>query len=161
MRKEREQLVPEARKEGLVVQQMTDEVLVYDQKRHRAHCLNQTAALVWKHCDGRKTVSEVAEALSRQAGKRVGEEVVRLAVDELAKSQLLEGSGARKWRGAEGMSRREMMKRAGLAAAVGLPVVTSVIAPRAAQAATCRVSGASCGTSSQCCSQVCTGGVCA
>ena len=161
MRKEREQLVPEARKEGLVVQQMTDEVLVYDQKRHRAHCLNQTAALVWKHCDGKKTVAAVAEALSRQAGKRVGEEVVRLAVDELAKSQLLEAGGARRWRGAEGVSRREMMKRAGLAAAVGLPIVTSVIAPKAAQAATCRVSGAGCGTSSQCCSGVCTGGVCA
>ena len=140
---------------------MTDEVLVYDQKRHRAHCLNQTAALVWKHCDGKKTVRDVAEALSKQAGKRVGEEVVRLAVDELAKSQLLEASGARKWRGVEGMSRREMMKRAGIAAAVAVPVVSSVIAPKAAQAGTCRVSGASCGTSSQCCLQVCTGGVCA
>ena len=161
MRKEREQLVPEARKEGLVVQEMSEEVLVYDQKRHRAHCLNRTAALVWKQCDGKSTEAEVADEMSKQAGKRVGEDVVRLAVDELAKSQLLEGSGARRWRGAEGVSRREMMKRAGLAAAVGLPVVTSVIAPKAAQAATCRVSGAGCGTSSQCCSGVCTGGVCA
>ena len=140
---------------------MTDEVLVYDQKRHRAHCLNHTAALVWKHCDGKKSVAEVAEAMSRQAGKRVGEDVVRLALDELAKSRLLEESGARKWRGGEGMSRREMMKRAGLAAAVALPVVTSVIAPKAAQAATCRVSGAACGTGAQCCSGVCSGGVCA
>jgi PII-like signaling protein len=161
MRKEREQLVPEARKEGLVVQQMTDEVLVYDQKRHRAHCLNQTAALVWKHCDGKKTVAAVADEMSKQAGKRVGEEVVRLAVDELAKSQLLEASGARRWRGAEGVSRREMMKRAGIAAAVALPIVTSVVAPKAAQAATCRVSGAACTTSAQCCSQVCNAGTCA
>jgi hypothetical protein len=161
MRKEREQLVPEARKEGLVVQQMTDEVLVYDQKRHRAHCLNQTAALVWKHCDGKKTVKAVADEMSKQAGKRVGEEVVRLAVDELAKSQLLEGSGARRWRGAEGVSRREMMKRAGIAAAVALPIVTSVVAPKAAQAATCRVSGAACTTSAQCCSGLCNAGVCA
>jgi PII-like signaling protein len=161
MRKEREQLVPEARREGLVVQQMADEVLVYDQKRHKAHCLNHTAALVWKHCDGNRTVAAVAEALSKQAGKRVGEDVVRLAVDELAKSQLLEAGGAKRWRGVEGVSRREMMKRAGLAAAVALPVVTSVVAPKAAQAATCRISGAACTTSAQCCSGVCTGGVCA
>ena len=39
---------PVARKSGLVVQEMPDEVLVYDLNSNKAHCLNQTAASVWK-----------------------------------------------------------------------------------------------------------------
>jgi hypothetical protein len=160
MRREKEQLVPEARREGLVVQQMSDEVLVYDQQRHKAHCLNQTAALVWRHCDGKTTVAGVAEALSKQSGVKVEEGLVMLALQQLAKSKLVAGD-AGKWSGGGQVSRREMIKAAGLAAAIGLPVVTSVVAPKATQAATCRASGAGCTTSAQCCSGVCTGGVCA
>ena len=40
---------PRARTEGLVVTELPDELLVYDLERHRAHCLNPTAALVFKH----------------------------------------------------------------------------------------------------------------
>jgi hypothetical protein len=160
MKRERGQVVPEARKEGLVVQHLSEEVLVYDQQRHKAHCLNETAALVWMRCDGKTTVSSIAKDLSKRTGARVGEEVVWLALDQLGKSRLLEGAAV-KGGAAEGVSRRDMMKRAGLAAAVALPVVTSVVAPKAVQAATCRPSGQSCGTSSQCCSGVCAGMVCA
>ena len=160
MRKEREQSLPEARKEGLIVQRMQEEVLIYDQDRHKAHCLNRTAALVWERCDGQTTVARIAEKLSKQTGEKVEEELAWLAVEELAKSRLLEvGSGARVVSG--GMSRREMMKRAGVAAAIGLPVVTSIVAPKATQAATCRTSGQACTTSSQCCTGVCNAGTCA
>ena len=31
---------------------LDDELLVYDARTHRGHCLNQTAAAVWKACDG-------------------------------------------------------------------------------------------------------------
>ncbi len=47
-----EQARPLARKADLVTKEVADEVLVYDLKSHKAHCLNQTAALVWKYCDG-------------------------------------------------------------------------------------------------------------
>jgi hypothetical protein len=156
MRKEREQSLPEARKEGLVVQHLSDEVLVYDQQRHKAHCLNETAALIWMRCDGKTTVASMAQELSKQTGTRVGEDVVWLALDQLGKSRLLQGSG----KAAGGVSRREMMKRAGLAATIALPVVTSIIAPSAVQAATCRASGAGCTASAQCCSGVCSGTTC-
>ena len=92
MRKEREQSLPEARKEGLVVQHLSDEVLVYDQQRHKAHCLNETAALIWMRCDGKTTVASMAQELSKQTGTRVGEEVVWLALDQLGRSRLLQGA---------------------------------------------------------------------
>ena len=160
MKRERGQVVPEARKEGLVVQHLSDEVLVYDQQRHKAHCLNETAALIWMRCDGKTTVSSMAQDLSKQTGTRVGEEVVWLALDQLGKSSLLQATAMRS-KAAGGMSRREMMKRAGLAAAVAVPVVTSIVAPKAVQAATCLPSGSPCTSSAQCCSpSLCSGGLC-
>jgi Coenzyme PQQ synthesis protein D (PqqD) len=160
MKRERGQVVPEARKEGLVVQHLSEEVLVYDQQRHKAHCLNETAALVWMRCDGKTSVSSIAEELSRRTGARVGEEVVWLAIDQLGKSRLLEARGVRGG-ATQGVSRREMMKRAGLAAAVAVPVVTSIMAPEAIQAATCLPSGSMCTSSAQCCApSLCSGGVC-
>ena len=53
---------PDKRTNGLVVTELQDEVLVYDLERHRAHCLNPTAAFVFRRCDGRTSVRELARA---------------------------------------------------------------------------------------------------
>ena len=58
--------LPRMREQGLVVDDLPDEVLVYDLDRHQAHCLNRTAALVWRHCDGQTTVKEIARPRSRR-----------------------------------------------------------------------------------------------
>jgi hypothetical protein len=158
MKNKREQKVPEARTEGLVVQHLTDEVLVYDQDRHKAHCLNHTAALVWKQCDGRSSVKEIASKLSLEVDREVEAEVVWLAVEQLSKTHLLK---ERVGMSREGASRREVMRRIGIGAAVALPVVTSIVAPKATQAANCRLAGAACTASAQCCSGVCNAGTCA
>ncbi|MFP5261143.1 MAG: PqqD family protein [Blastocatellia bacterium] len=161
MKNRREQAVPEARSEGLVVQHLTDELLVYDQDRHKAHCLNHTAALVWRHCDGKNTAADIARKLSRDAKAEVEAEVVWLALDQLSRTRLLKqkvsSDGA-------GVSRREVMRRIGIGAAVALPLVTSIVAPKASQAANCRPSGAACTAAAQCCSGLCPGapsGTCA
>ena len=41
-------LLPRAHTDGLVIKELPNETLVYDLKTDEAHCLNQTAALVWK-----------------------------------------------------------------------------------------------------------------
>ena len=43
---------PTARKNGSVMQEMPDEILIYDLDTNKAHCLNETSALVWKACNG-------------------------------------------------------------------------------------------------------------
>jgi hypothetical protein len=159
MKNKREQKVPEARREGLVVQHLTDEVLVYDQDRHKAHCLNHTAALVWERCDGRSTITEIASKLSLETRTEVEQEVVWLAVEQLSKTHLLKGRAVSEL-GDAGVSRREVMRRIGIGAAVALPMVTSIVAPKATEAANCRTSGQSCGNSAQCCSGVCNSGTC-
>lgn len=157
MKREREQLMPEARSEGLVVQELSGEMLVYDRRRHKAHCLNQTAALVWKHCDGKTTVEQTARALERESKAPVSEDVVWLGVEQLSKTHLLRDGAPRH---KSGLTRREVLRRAGLAAVIALPVVTSIVAPKAVDAVTCKGAGAACTASAECCSGLCSGNMC-
>src|SRR5215813_6909943 len=158
--KTREESVPRARRDGLLVKELPDELLVYDLFRQKAHCLNRTAALVWNQCDGETTVEQLVLLLGKESNAPVDREVVWMAFDQLSKAHLLQGR-ARTWPGASRISRRELIRRAGAAAAIALPIVSSIVVPDAVQAATCRPSNASCTSPAQCCSQLCNAGHCA
>lgn len=151
---------PLARERALIVEELKDETLVYDLESHRAHCLNRSAALIWKHCDGRRSIAEITHRLKRELHAGVDEETVRYALDKLAKYHLLETSEGRPLvaRKKAMLTRREMVRRLGLAAAVALPLVTTIVAPTPAQAATCLPNGSSCTASADCCSGLCSGG---
>lgn len=151
---------PKARAEGLVVRELAEEVLVYDLDTHKAVCLNGSAAAVWKLCDGRRTAADIRRSLEKQAGGPVPEELVWLALEQLGKDKLLDARVARPTEFA-GISRREMIRRVGLATAIALPVIASIVAPTAADAASCLPQGAACQESAQCCSGLnCIGDVC-
>ena len=151
---------PLARKEGLVIQELPDEVLVYDLDRDRAHCLNETAAFVWQRCDGRTTTGDIARSLATKVNSPVDEKVVWFAIDQLKRNHLMTNTPVAPQLVA-GMNRREMVRALGLAAVIAVPVVTSIMAPTPAQAATCLASGQPCTTSPQCCSGLCNVNVCA
>jgi hypothetical protein len=133
---------PSARAEGLVVQDLADETLVYDLERHKAHCLNRTAAAVWRLCDGKRDEAALARLLKEELGTAAAEDVVRLALRDLGRARLLQEPVAADSR----LSRRRLVQRLGQA--VALPLVVSIVSPTAAQAATCRltqpISPASC-----------------
>jgi hypothetical protein len=152
---------PRARAAGLVVREVADEVLVYDLESHRAVCLNRTAALIWRECDGRKTVQGIARGLKEATGEAVHEEVVWLALEQLGRDRLLEARVATLPATPDGLTRRQMIRSLGLAAAIALPVVTSIVAPTPAQAASCFPTGATCSVPAECCNGVCSGGTCA
>jgi hypothetical protein len=146
---------PIARKQGLVIQELPDEVLVYDLDRDRAHCLNQTAAFVWQRCNGRNTTAQIANTLGQEFDCTVDEKVIWLALDQLGRNHLLDRQPIPP--ALMGMNRRAMVKALGLAAVIAVPVVTSIVAPTPAQAATCLPNGQSCNTGAQCCSGFCCG----
>ena len=133
-----ERLLPEARQEDLIVEVLPDETLVYDLKRDKAHCLNPTAALVWSRCDGETSVSKMAALLETELGLPQDDSLVWMALDRLGRKNLLEGPVALPAEAAT-YSRREMMKTLGRVAGLTLllPVVSSIIAPLAAQAGSC------------------------
>ncbi len=122
--------LPFSRREGVVVRDLSEETVVYDVQTHRAHCLNRTAALVWRHCDGETTVEEMADILHRELSLPVDESVVQMALNQLAAANLLEG---RFPVFCQPRSRREAIL-AGLSAVL-LPAVLSITAPRATAAA--------------------------
>lgn len=142
---------PRKRERHLVIDQLPDELLVYDLDRHKAHCLNQTAALVWQHCDGNTTPSQIALRLTKKLRAPFSEALVWLALRQLEKLHLLEQSTSLPSEFL-GMSRRQMIRNLGLTAAVAVPLVTSIVAPTAAEASTCISSGQPCSGSVMCCS---------
>lgn len=150
---------PIARKENLVIQEASDEVLVYDLKSNKAHCLNATAAFVWQSCDGATTIADISEKLAEKSGSQVPVELVWLAIDQLQEKELLSKGANLSEKGA---SRRDVLKKLGLAAVIALPVVASLVAPKNAMASVscaCVVAG-DCLTLAGCPTGACTASVC-
>ena len=54
---------PAVRRSGLVVRELADEPIVYDLDRHQAHCLNRTAAIVFRGADGTRSLDELGALL--------------------------------------------------------------------------------------------------
>ena len=149
------QTQPQARTEGLVIRELPGEVLVYDLERHKAHCLNETAAAVWRNCDGDTAPTEIGFRLAKEFGTPVDDDVVWLALDQLGSLNLLERPVVRP----TGLSRAQLVKRASIvAAAIALPVTASLVAPTAAMAsASCVGCGQSCTGAAQCSGPGCAG----
>jgi hypothetical protein len=141
---------PRLRADGLVIHELPDEVLVYDKVRDQAHCLNQSAALVWRACDGQCAPSEIARKLTTQLAVAVPEDLVLLTLVQLEDIHLLEQPETLAPSFA-GMSRRQMARSLGLGAAVALPVISSILVPTPAQAATCLAPGQPCSPVTLCC----------
>lgn len=124
---------PIARTNGLVVQDVPDEVLVFDLESKKAHCLNQTAAMVWKACDGKSSVSDIARNIASQTGSKVSDDLVWLAIDQLNENDLLETKVSPKF---HGTSRRDALKKIGMASMIALPIIASLAAPKSVLANT-------------------------
>jgi coenzyme PQQ synthesis protein D (PqqD) len=133
MKKTTENSAALARNDELVVQDLPDEVLVYDLKSNKAHCLNKTAAFIWKHCDGRTTAEEIAEMMAEEWHTPVTEDAVWFALNKLSKAELLQERIVLPEAKA-GMTRRSAVRQLGFGALLAVPVVMSIVTPTPAAA---------------------------
>jgi hypothetical protein len=118
-------LPPRARQDGLLEETVGEELLLYDQDSHTAHCLSPIAACVWRHCDGERDVTELAEL----AG--ASENLVADALDELREKDLLDAESTLMQSTVPGISRREAVgriARVGAAAAATSLIVSATAA---------------------------------
>ncbi len=76
--------VPQARRDGLVMTVVQDDLLVYDQTVHEVLHLNSVAAVIWDMCDGTRTIADIAFATGHDP------DVVIATLEMLATSSLLE-----------------------------------------------------------------------
>ncbi len=132
---------PQARTKDIIVQEMKDELLVYDLKTDKALCLNETAEIIWKMCDGKTSISEISLKMSEILGKAVTEEIVWLAVDKLREDNLLSNFDYVHTK-FNGMSRRQVIRKIGFASVIALPIVSSITAPLASNAQSLNCSSA-------------------
>jgi hypothetical protein len=117
--------LPRARKDGLLEETVGEELLLYDRDSHTAHCLSPLAACVWRHCDGERDVTKLAELTG------VSESLVADALRELREKDLLAAEPAPMQSTLPGLSRREAIGRAaryGAAAAAGSLIVSATAA---------------------------------
>lgn len=125
---------PRACHNDMLTEELPDEILVYDARRDRAHCLNAAAGLVWRQADGQKSVADLAELLERDLKLPRDEAIVMMALQSLREAGLLEDGPCAQ---AVDPARREMLRRvsrAGIAVAM-MPAVMSLAVPGPAAAA--------------------------
>lgn len=142
-----EQQLVAARTADVLVEELENELVVYDLRSHTAHNLAGLAAAVWRRCDAKTAVSELPEAVG--GGAPVTIEAVWIALRELSHVGLLE-PGIVFPAEVRTLSRRTLLAR-GAALGVGVAVL-SVAVPAAATVASCTSTvGANCNVNAPCC----------
>ena len=112
---------PRAVREGIVVEQLGDGVVIYDSATGQAHALDALSSAVFGALDGERSLGDVAASLGVAPG------AVAAATDQLAARGLVLEVSA--------LSRRTMLRRTAVlgAAAIGAaPVIETVLIPTAA-----------------------------
>ena len=128
------QAMPTRRTTNLITQAAGAELLIYNEEIHKACCLNDLAAAVWSACDGSHTIAALAQAATTALQRPVSEDVVLFTLSELRRDGLLLPDAVPEAHPSP--SRRALMRKMGIGAAMMLPVVTAIMAPKAAQAYT-------------------------
>jgi hypothetical protein len=143
---------PIARSEGLIVEELDGDLIVYDTERNRAHTLNRVAARIWKQCDGERTVSDLTGLFAAETP----DDVTMNYLSQLERLHLL-NAGSLAIGEARNLSRRQLLRRASIggAAVVLLPMVTSILAPSAEASSSCAGSNVDCRTKFCCPPLVC------
>src|SRR5689334_16091424 len=156
---------PRARSHNLLVSEVKGETLVYDEDVHKAHTLSPTTALIWRHCDGQKTVPELATMVNGELGMSLDEDGVWLALSRLERAKLLSERVAVPSH-LRGDSRRQFMKKMAVAGAATVTVMSMAV-PTSLAAQSCVLNApgciatgpglesSRCSSGAQCCSCCC------
>lgn len=118
--------LPRSRRNEIVVQEMDNEVLIYDLSINKAFALNETAAAIFQACDGNTSFADLKNTT------KFTDEIIFLTLDELKKESLLDDDSYVS--PFAGMKRREVIKKIGLTTMFALPIVASLVAPTALMA---------------------------
>lgn len=125
------QKLPKAKYKNIVVQQANKDLLLYDLISNKAFCLNETSAFIWQLCDGKNSVENISRQLSKHFNANLDENFVWLAIEQFKRDGLLDEKMLIEI-DFGGLSRRQVIKKVGLATMIALPLISSVVAPNAA-----------------------------
>jgi hypothetical protein len=126
MEKAQAMKLPIARAADLIEQAADKELLIYDLLINKAYSLNETSKNVFQSCNGKTSFDE----LKQQYGYT--DDLIHLTLGELKKINFIEAEYVSPF---AGMSRREVIRKVGLASMIVLPVISTLVAPTAIDAA--------------------------
>jgi len=115
---------PVARRTNIFVENLPEEVVLYDKTNHKVHCLSRSAAAVWESCDGTRSADDLAHIVETKAGAPADRKLVLQALEELDKAGLLEIGGGTVM-DARFTSRREAVGKIAMA---GTALVATIVA---------------------------------
>jgi hypothetical protein len=120
----------------LLTQDVEGELLVLDADNNIGCRLNGAAALVWTHCDGRRTPADLVDVLREEYGQLADEDMVMMALDTLVEHGLLASGYEPRAPKVARLSRRRFIRRAGVvgASALAVPIAFSMAVPTPAAA---------------------------
>jgi hypothetical protein len=124
---------PRTRTDNVIAEDILGECVIYDGSTKKAHQLNSTLSWIWKHCDGTRTVDDLATAMQRDLGYDGTKNVVASGLRQLADAKLLEPASVDLSFAAttdSTVSRRSVMAGAAIVA----PMISSILAPTPAAA---------------------------
>ena len=120
--------------QNILTQELDKELLLYDLSRDKVFCLNETSSIIWNLCDGENSVEDIRRKVSIKLKTNIGEEMIWLALDKLKENQLLSNHQEVEIN-FNNLSRREVIRKAGLSTMIALPLILSIVSPNAAAAA--------------------------
>ena len=146
---------PAARADGLLIERVGSETVVYDVDAKEAHCLKGLASVVFASADGKTSAEDLAAAAEKALGEPVTYAQIQDAIAQLEECALLDTPLLVR----DGLSRRELVQKAGYvgaAATVASPLITTLMTPASAFAASSIATGCSgCGKNKDCVSNHC------
>lgn len=155
---------PLARSQGLLIEDVESEKVIFDEQTKHAHCLTALAAVVFTHCDGKTSPAELVDIASNRVAESVSEEQIDNALAQLQERGLLESQPHVTF------SRRDVLHKSAALGAAAAATLVFTVDPTVAQAAgTCTsirctlvdqcFGGTGCGVTKSC--SRCTSGRCA
>jgi len=107
-----------ARTEDVQLDEETGHLIVFVPELAETFVLPSLTASVWRHSDGRSTISDIARQVSTEFKNNINEETIWSALDCLAEARLLRG-----WAMPPTAARRDLMYRRALQAGLCLATI--------------------------------------
>jgi hypothetical protein len=117
---------PKAKNSKILIQEVENEVLIYDLTNNKVFNLNTTAALVWQSCDGSNSVETISENTNFPIN------LILLTIDELQKYNLFEEEFVTNLPTDKTNRRKLLMQFA--TTAIVFPAIVTIVAPKAINA---------------------------
>ena len=122
---------PFAHPHKFIIEEVGNEVIVYDRTSKKAHSLNPPVAWIWRQCDGKTEIDQLSAEFERHFNTTPGFDFVLAGLEQLKTAGLLEIEG-------NSLSPEigpMMSRRSALAAGSAVfPLIATVLVPSAAAA---------------------------